>query len=138
MASGLGTPRVTNTDGQPGLAAQLCSLASAAGSTPIPSVSGLQQTAGTTSIAGGGTLQIAGTNFGSTAGKVFFGAVPATVAAWTSTLVTVTIPAYAAPPGTTPGVGGSADVEVVFGRERPAVERPHRRRRLPLHGEQLR
>lgn len=113
MASGLGTPRITDANGDPGLAAQLCADAAGLGTVARPQVSGLTQTSGNTGIAGGGTLQINGSNFGSTQGTVFFGNVAAQVTGWTPAMVTVTIPAYHPPANSPPGVAGSANVTVV-------------------------
>jgi hypothetical protein len=113
MASGLGTPRITDANGDPGLAAQLCADAAGVGTVARPQVSGLTQTSGNTGIPGGGTLQINGSNFGSTQGTVFFGDVTAQVTGWTPAMVTVTIPAYHAPAGSPAGVAGSANITVV-------------------------
>jgi len=113
LATGLGTPRVTNANGAPGLASQLCTAAAGGGATPAPQVTSLTQLTGTHSIAGGGTLQISGANFGGTQGSVFFGSVSAQVATWSATSITVDIPAFYAPSGTASGVGGRADVTVV-------------------------
>ncbi len=113
LASGLGTPRMTDADGNPGLAAQLCAAAAGTGVPARPQVSGLTQLTGNTGIAGGGTLRIDGANFGGTQGQVYFGRTDAQVVSWTSTSITVDIPAYAPPPGTAAGVAGRADVTVV-------------------------
>ncbi len=113
MASGLGTPRITDANGDPGLAAQLCADAAGLDTVPRPQVSGLTQTSGNSGIAGGGTLQINGSDFGSTQGKVFFGNVAAQVTGWAPTTVTVTIPAYFPPANSPPGVAGGANVTVV-------------------------
>jgi Pro-kumamolisin, activation domain/Fibronectin type III domain/IPT/TIG domain len=110
LATGLGTPRITNANGAPGLASQLC-MAAAGGATPAPQVTML--TPSSASIAGGGTTMISGSNFGATQGSVFFGDVRAHVDSWTATSITVDIPAFFAPTGTAPGVGGRADVTVV-------------------------
>ncbi len=112
LATGLGTPRITNTNGAPGLDAQLCAAAvgNVAGG---PQVTSLTQLTGTHSIAGGGTLQIDGTNFGSSQGSVYFGNVDATVVSWSATSITVDIPAYPAPIGSPAGAAGRADVTVV-------------------------
>jgi hypothetical protein len=70
-------------------------------------------TPSSSSIAGGGTAQIAGSNFGSAQGSVYFGSVRATVVTWSATSITVDVPAFYAPSDTAPGVGGRADVTVV-------------------------
>ena len=111
LASGLGTPRVTDANGTPGLAAQLCAAAAGQGATAPPQVSSLSQTSG--SIAGGGTLTINGANFGSATGSVYFGTVDAQVATWTPTAVTIDVPAYQAPAGNPPGSAGRANITVV-------------------------
>jgi IPT/TIG domain-containing protein/fibronectin type III domain protein len=111
LATGLGTPRITDANGAPGLASQLCAAAAGSGATPAPEVTSLTPSSG--SIAGGGTTQIAGSNFGATQGSVYFGAVRATVDTWTNTSITVDVPAFYAPNETAPGVGGRADVTVV-------------------------
>ncbi len=113
LASGLGTPRVTDADGAPGLAAQLCAVAAGGHATPSPVVTSLTQLTGTHTIAGGGTVEISGSNFGATSGSVFFGNVDATVVSWSASDITVDVPAFYAPDGTASGVGGRADVTVV-------------------------
>jgi Pro-kumamolisin, activation domain/Fibronectin type III domain/IPT/TIG domain len=110
LASGLGTPRVTDANGTPGLDAQLCAAA-AGTSAPVPQVSSLSSTSG--GSAGGGTLTINGTSFGATQGSVFFGNVTAKVTNWTATAVTVDIPAYQPPAGNPAGSAGRAIVTVV-------------------------
>jgi Pro-kumamolisin, activation domain/Fibronectin type III domain/IPT/TIG domain len=122
MATGLGTPRVTDADGSPGLAAQLCTAASGGDTPANPQVSGLTKTSG--SRTGGGTLTVNGSNFGASQGSVFFGNVIAAVTNWTPTAITITIPAFDAPPGTPAGVAGSADVTVVTGGSQPESSSP--------------
>jgi hypothetical protein len=112
LATGLGTPRVTNADGAPGLAAQLCAAA-AGNPAPAPVVRSLTQLAGPRSAAGGGTVRIAGTGFGAATGSVFFGDVRATVTAWSASGVTVDVPPYYVPGGTPSGFAGRANVTVV-------------------------
>jgi len=114
LATGLGTPRVTNASGAPGLAAQLCA---AAGDTqaPAPMVTSVTQVSGTHSVAGGGTLLIRGANFGAAAGSVFFGDVRARVATWSAGAIRVEVPPYYTPGGTPPGFAGRANVTVVTG-----------------------
>lgn len=113
LASGLGTPRITDSDGAPGLASQLCTIAAGSGTAAPPVVTSMNQVTGSSSIAGGGTLNITGTGFGSSTGEVYFGTVDAPVVSWSTTAIVVNIPAYAAPPGTPTGAGGRADVTVV-------------------------
>jgi hypothetical protein len=110
LATGLGTPRLTDTNGSPGLAEQLCDDVTTGAST-APSVSGLTPSLGP--IAGGGTVTIAGSNFGATQGAVLFGNTPAAVTSWSSSSITVTAPAYLAPAGSAGTTAGSADVTVV-------------------------
>ncbi len=112
LATGLGTPRITDANGAPGLASQLCTAA-AGNAADGPQVTSLMQLTGTNSIAGGGTVQISGSSFGATVGSVFFGNVRAQVDSWSATSISVTAPAFFAPSGTAPGVGGRADVTVV-------------------------
>ncbi len=111
LASGLGTPRVTNANGAPGLDAQLCTAAAGTSAVPRPQVTGLSPDSG--SVQGEGTVTINGSNFGSTPGSVFFGNVSASVDVWTSTSITVFTPAFYTPDGTASTVGGRADVTVV-------------------------
>ena len=112
LATGLGTPRVTNADGTPGLAAQLCA---AAGNNPAsrPMVTRVTQLAGSHSVAGGGIAAIRGANFGTATGSVFFGAVRATVASWSAGGIRVIVPPYNVPGGTPSGLAGRANVTVV-------------------------
>ena len=112
LASGLGTPRVTNANGAPGLAARLC--AAAAGKpAPAPMVTLMTQLAGSHSVAGGGILRIRGANFGRATGSVFFGTVRATVASWTAGDIRIIVPPYYGPGGTPSGFAGRANVTVV-------------------------
>ena len=109
-ATGLGTPRVTDSNGNPGLASELCALAAGGGGTQ-PVVTGLSVSSGHS--AGGGTTEIDGSNFGASQGSVYFGTVGASVVGWTPTAVTVDVPAYNAPQGSPSGLAGSAVVTVV-------------------------
>lgn len=111
LASGLGTPRVTDANGAPGLDAQLCAAAAGTGTPAAPAVTGLSPTSGVS--AGGGTLTISGTGFGATQGHVFFGNVDATVVTWTASAITVDVPAYQPPAGNPKGAAGRAIVTVV-------------------------
>ena len=114
LASGLGSPIVTNAAGTGGLDAHLCGLAAPAPS--APSVSGLAPSAGPTS--GGGTVTITGSGFPAgdpSALKVQFGSAAATVTAVPSaTSATVTVPAAALAPATAnpQGIGGAGAVQV--------------------------
>ncbi|HET9719867.1 MAG TPA: IPT/TIG domain-containing protein [Solirubrobacteraceae bacterium] len=111
LASGLGTPRVTNPNGTLGLAQQLCRDAAAGTGSSAPQVTGLSPSSGPN---GGGTqVRITGTNFGAAAGTVYFGSVPVTsVISWTATQIVVDAPAYTPPPGTPAGAPGRALVTV--------------------------
>lgn len=111
MASGLGSPRLTNRNGTPGLAQLLCEAATrSAGSLP-PNVTSLSSDSGPT--AGGGTIAVRGSNFGKTKGAVYFGTVRASIVSWSNGSITVTVPRFTPPAGTPSGLGGSADVTVV-------------------------
>lgn len=115
LASGLGTPRITNPDNE-GLVNQMCALVAA--KTPAPVVTGLSTPAGP--VAGGNLVTITGKNFGTTEGNVYFGDVEAKVPSasdWTPTAVTVTVPPYTPPAETNPPsgtavTGGAAVVTV--------------------------
>jgi len=107
LASGLGTPQVTNAKGQ-GLADQLCALVGS--STASPSVSNVLPSNG--SLAGGDSVVISGANFGSSQGTVFFGTAPASVTTWTPSAVTVTTPAFFPGNDSPPNEGGSVAVTV--------------------------
>jgi hypothetical protein len=109
LATGLGTPRLTDANGHPGLAEQLCDAVTS-GTASAPAVSGLAPDS--EPIAGGAPVTISGTNFGATKGSVFFGNLPATVTSWSATSITVTAPPYDQPQGTIGTAGGSADVTV--------------------------
>ncbi len=113
MASGLGTPQVTNA-ANTGLGEQLCAIAADSGGTQ-PAVTSVLTSSETSSgpSTGGTAVTISGSNFGSSSGSVYFGDVPATVGTWSATAITLDTPAYAAPPGTPAGSAGSADVTVV-------------------------
>ncbi len=106
LASGLGSPQITNSDSE-GLANQLCGLVTSGSK---PAVSGIAPSFGP--IAGGGTTVISGSNFGANQGGVFFGDVSATVTNWTSSAVTVDVPAYTSPADSFAGEGGSDVVTV--------------------------
>lgn len=133
LASGLGTPRITDATASTGLAAELCALAAGTATPARPAVTSLSSTKGT--IDGGGTLTITGDNFGVSEGSIFFGNVDATVPSpsdWTNTSITVDIPPYQAPQGTpecgighnTPCAGGSANITVVTSGAAPESSTP--------------
>ena len=133
LATGLGTPRITDATASTGLAAELCALAAGTATPARPVVTSLSSPSGT--ISGGGTLTIAGDNFGASEGSVYFGNIDATVpspADWTNTAITVDIPAYVAPQGTpecgsehnTPCAGGSANITVVTSGAAPESSTP--------------
>jgi hypothetical protein len=107
LASGLGTPRVTNPSGA-GLASLACAMVTSASR---PAVTGLSTNHGTSS--GGTAVVISGSNFGSTAGAVYIGNEPATVNTWATGSISITTPAYIAPQGTILQAAGPADVTVV-------------------------
>jgi hypothetical protein len=122
MASGLGTPRVTDADGTPGLAAQLCAAAAGQGTGSAPQLVSLSQQSGVST--GGGSLTISGSNFGAAQGNVYFGNVPAAVNSWTASSINVTIPAYPAPAGNPAGSAGRAIVTVVTAGTPPLSTSP--------------
>lgn len=111
LATGLGTPRITDANGAPGLAAQLCQLAAGTEATAPPVVTSLSPLSGP--LTGGGEIHIIGSNFGSSGGSVFFGDVAAAVVTWSANTITADVPAYDPPQGTPSGAAGSADVTVV-------------------------
>lgn len=112
LASGLGTPRITNPNGSPGLDAQLCGIV-APSDTTRPSISSMSVTSGP--LTGGTPVTITGSGFGSTKGSVFFGTtpVPSDDIIWSATSIALTTPAYVAPPGAPAGVASGAVVTVV-------------------------
>jgi hypothetical protein len=125
MASGLGSPILTNANGTPGLAANLCALAGT-GST-APSITGLNPTSG--AVAGGNTLTVTGTGFtagGATVSSVTIGSdvIPASaVTVVNNTTLTLTLPAGSttlAPNGgsqTDPGTGITYPIQGSTGTE---------------------
>ncbi len=109
LASGLGSPIVTNAAGRSGLDAALCALAT--GSAPAPVLTSVSPSVGPTS--GGTAVTISGTGFPAgdpAAVSVHFGSVPATVTAVpSSTTIDVTAPAaLLAPKVASDGGSGSA------------------------------
>lgn len=111
MASGLGTPRVTDASGAPGLDAQLCADAAAENSGTAPQVTSLSPSDGP--IAGGQTITVSGNNFGASRGSVYFSTSKATVVSWSNKAIQVTTPPYLEPPATPAGSAGRALVTVV-------------------------
>jgi len=109
LASGLGTPRLTDASGAPGLAQQLCAAVTT-GAAAAPAVTSLSPGFGP--VGGGTAVTIHGSNFGGTQGSVFFGNVSAHVTSWAGTAITVDAPAYHQPPGTSGTTAGSAVVTV--------------------------
>ena len=98
LATGLGTPTVTDAGGQGGLAASLCAVAGAtapAGGAGSPSVTALSPSAGP--LTGGTTVQVTGSGYPTgdpSAVQVLFGTTPATVVSVPSpTTLVVTSPA---------------------------------------------
>lgn len=111
LASGIGTPRVTDANGSPGLAAQLCTLALGDETIPPPSVTALSKDYGT--VDGGNNITISGSNFGATQGTVWFGDTEANVNTWTASSISVQVPAYSPPQNSQSGtVAGPANVIV--------------------------
>jgi len=116
LATGLGTPIVTDATGTGGLDASLCAVAGSGSSTPArPTVSGLSPSFGPTS--GGGTVTITGTNFPAgdpSAVHVDFGNAAASVTAVSDAqTITVSLPAATVAPGASSFAGaGSVDVSV--------------------------
>jgi large repetitive protein len=107
MASGLGSPRITNTDGSPGLASWLCS-------TPTSTVPVVRSVSPAALPSGGGTVTIAGSGFedGSTpdVAGVQIGTVALSTDAFSvtsSTTLTATLPGDSGQAGTG-GTGGGA------------------------------
>ena len=122
LATGLGTPRVTDGNGDPGLAAQLCTLAAGSEATPPPTVTSLSTSSG--AAAGGGTLTISGAHFGASTGSVYFGSVAASVETWDATSIVIDVPAFYEPTGSGSGTAGSADVTVVTAGAAPESSAP--------------
>ncbi len=113
LATGLGTPRVTDGNGSPGLAQQLCADAATNTGSSAPAVTAIAPSSGPS--AGGTVVTITGSNFGGTQGSVYFDSTPAHVVTWSplGTTITVDAPAYTAPPGTSSGAPGRALITVV-------------------------
>ncbi len=102
--TGLGTPVLVGAAGQPGLAANLCALATghATSGPKVPAVTALSPHTG--SVAGGTTVTISGTNLpASSAGLVVdFGSTKATVVSSSPTSIVVTSPAAPTTPRAAP------------------------------------
>ncbi len=109
LASGLGSPKITNPDGDPGLAQQACAMVQDSSNPPI--VSTVSPSSGTNQ--GGTSVTITGNNFGTAAGGVYVGTQAATVVSWSSTSISIVTPTYNAPQGTVLPAGGTAPVTVV-------------------------
>jgi hypothetical protein len=110
MASGLGTPQITNATNT-GLAKQLCALATNASKVAQPMVARVAPSSGPNT--GGTAVTITGSNFGTSAGEVFFGTVVAPVLTWTATTISLDTPAEYSAPATPAGFAESADITVV-------------------------
>ena len=114
LASGLGSPIVTDASGNGGLATALCAVAtSSAGAMPAPSVTGITPADGPTS--GGDVVTLTGTGFATpgTSLHVEFGTATATIDSVSSTAVTVTAPPSAIPPDdTSAGAAGAVEITV--------------------------
>jgi len=116
LATGLGTPVVTDATDTGGLDASLCAVAGSGPSTPArPTVSGLSPSFGPTS--GGGTVTVTGTNFPAgdpSAVHVEFGNAAASVTAVPDAqTLTVSLPAATVAPGASSFTGaGPVDVAV--------------------------
>lgn len=116
MASGLGSPRITNPGGAPGLAALVCK---AAKSPTRAVVTGILPNSGP--AAGGTAITITGSNFGHATGSVQFGTIRVPASAITSwscpagkpCTITLSTPLYHKPPGTGGPSGGEAVVTVI-------------------------
>jgi hypothetical protein len=114
LASGLGSPRITDADGSPGLAELLCESATSATRAGVTSVSPAYGTA-----SGGTTVTITGHDFGADVGTVQFGdtSLPAAdIESWTCSgadcTVVVAAPPFVQAPGTFGPPGGVVDVVV--------------------------
>ena len=120
LASGLGTPIVTNATGSGGLAATLCAQATAP-APARPQVTGVSPASGP--IAGGTTVTITGSGFAAATPAsvhVSFGSAVATVTSVTAGTITVVTPPATATPGSAPfSPAGRVDVVVTAGA--PAV-----------------
>ena len=116
LASGLGSPIVTNANGQSGLASGLCAVAagSSTGQPPVPIVTSLAPSSGPSS--GGNTVTInlsAPIAPGATV-TVAFGSLPAPVLSAQASAVVVTVPPSPIPPGVSGIIGaGPALITVV-------------------------
>nr|MDA8292419.1 IPT/TIG domain-containing protein [Actinomycetota bacterium] len=117
LASGLGTPIVTNAAGSGGLAASLCAKATATAAPAPPQVSGVSPSSGP--ISGGTVVTITGSGFAAastSAVHVSFGSAAATVTSVNSTTITVVAPPASSTTGSAPfGPAGGVDVVVTQG-----------------------
>ncbi|MGD0895109.1 MAG: IPT/TIG domain-containing protein [Acidimicrobiales bacterium] len=116
LASGLGSPIITDSTGTGGLASALCAVATAsAGSIPAPVVTGVAPAYGPTS--GGNAVTVTGTGFATpgTSVDVEFGTSEATVDTVSATALTVTAPAAATAPDTSPAsAAGAVEISVTL------------------------
>jgi hypothetical protein len=125
LAAGLGTPRVTNAGGTPGLAADLCQAAQAS----APTVTGVSPDFGPAT--GGTAVEIAGTGFESSSGKplvkaVQFGPATASFTVKSATEITAVAPAaYEAPGSQQLNGAGPADVTVTLDDGMTSAPNPH-------------
>ncbi|MGD0743338.1 MAG: protease pro-enzyme activation domain-containing protein [Acidimicrobiales bacterium] len=114
LASGLGSPIVTDPNGGGGLASGLCAIAtSSAGPVPAPVVSGITPDSGPTS--GGNVVTLTGSGFATpgTTVHVEFGTSEARVDTVTDTSLAVTAPLPTIPSGgTTASAAGAVEVSV--------------------------
>jgi len=114
LASGLGSPIVTDPTGTGGLGSALCAVATAsAGSIPTPVVTGVTPAYGPTS--GGNAVTVSGTGFSTpgTTVDVEFGTSEATVDAVSDTALIVTAPPAATAPNTAPAsAAGAVEISV--------------------------
>jgi hypothetical protein len=116
LASGLGSPRVTNPGGAPGLAALLCKNAKSPTRAVVTAIS---PSSGPTT--GGTTMTITGTNFGHDTGSVEVGDIrigASAITGWSCPsgkpcTITLVTPPYNKPPGTAGPPGGEAIVTVM-------------------------
>ncbi|HTU27790.1 MAG TPA: IPT/TIG domain-containing protein [Solirubrobacteraceae bacterium] len=118
LATGLGSPRLTDSDGTAGLAYYVC--AAAAGNLPRPSVTSISPPSG--SVAGGETITVTGTGFTGTGSKVAgvqIGTDALKASAFkvqSATTITATVPpaADALPPDSGNDGGGAVQVLVTL------------------------
>jgi biotin operon repressor len=116
MATGLGTPMLAGPSGQPGLAANLCAIASGkpARGAAVPTITGVSPSSGP--LGGGGTVTLTGSGFAAASAgslRVLFGLVAASVQSVEPAAITVTVPRSRRPAGSSPFAAAvSVDVSV--------------------------